>query len=145
MTTLITGVSGQVGSRFARRVRDRHEPIRVLVRTESQAAGWWNAGVETVVGDLRSPDTPARVVGGVRAVVHIAAAFRGVPDEEAIAVNRDATVALAEAARKADVSRFVFASTGLVYGPGRGRPSTEDDEPVDIDSFGAYPRSKREA
>jgi nucleoside-diphosphate-sugar epimerase len=143
MNTLVTGVTGQVGSRFVRRMRDRREPVRVLVRSEEQAAKWWDAGVETVVGDLRDPDTAVRAVRGVGAVVHIAAAFRGVPDDEAFAVNRDATVALAEAARKEGVARFVFTSTNLVYGTGRGRPSTEDDEPAVADA--AYPMSKREA
>ncbi len=142
MTTLITGVSGTVGSRFARRMRDRHEPFRVLVRTEEQAAPWWDAGVEVFLGDLRDPGVAAQAVEHVHAVVHIAAAFRGVPDEEAVAVNRDATIALAEAAVKEGVSRFVFTSTNLVYGPGRGRPTTEDD---DLAPAGAYPESKREA
>jgi nucleoside-diphosphate-sugar epimerase len=145
MSTLITGVTGAVGSRFARRMKDRREPIRVLVRTDVQAAPWWDAGYEVVVGDLREPGTAAQAVEGIDAVVHIAAAFRGVPDEEAFAVNRDATVALAEAAVKAGVSRFVFTSTNLVYGPGRGRPAVEDDELAAAPGFGAYPQSKRDA
>jgi uncharacterized protein YbjT (DUF2867 family) len=44
MTTLITGVTGQVGSRFARRVLDRNEPVRLLVRREEQAAPWRDRG-----------------------------------------------------------------------------------------------------
>jgi nucleoside-diphosphate-sugar epimerase len=142
MTTLITGVSGTVGSRFARRMLDRHEPFRVLVRTEEQATRWWDAGVEVLLGDLRDPGVAERAVERVSAVVHIAAAFRGVPDAEAWAVNRDATIALAEAAVKEGVGRFVLTSTTLVYGPGRGRPNLEDDE---LRPSGAYPESKREA
>jgi nucleoside-diphosphate-sugar epimerase len=142
MTTLITGVSGTVGSRFARRMLDRHEPFRVLVRTEEQAARWWDAGVDVLVGDLRDAGVAERAVERASAVVHIAAAFRGVPDAEAWAVNRDATIALAEAAAKEGVGRFVFASTTLTYGPGRGRPHLEDDE---LRPSGAYPESKREA
>ena len=142
MTTLITGVSGTVGSRFARRMLDRHEPFRVLVRTEEQASRWWDAGVEVLIGDLRDPGVAERAVERASAVVHIAAAFRGVPDAEAWAVNRDATIALAEAAAKEGVGRFVFTSTTLTYGPGRGRPHHEDDE---LRPSGAYPESKREA
>lgn len=142
MTTLITGVSGAVGRRFARRMLDRHEPFRVLVRTEEQAPRWWDAGVEVLVGDLRDPGVAERAVERASAVVHIAAAFRGVPDSEAWAVNRDATITLAEAAAKEGVGRFVFTSTTLTYGPGRGRPNHEDDE---LRPSGAYPESKREA
>jgi nucleoside-diphosphate-sugar epimerase len=139
MTTLITGVTGAVGSRYARRAKER---IRVLVRDEERAAPWWNRGAEVVVGDLRDPDAVKRAVAGVDAVVHLAAAFRGVPDEECVAVNRDAATALGRAALAAGVSRFVLASTSLVYGKGRGRPALEDDEPRPDH---AYPMSKAEA
>jgi nucleoside-diphosphate-sugar epimerase len=101
---------------------------RVLVRTEDQAADWWNRGAEVAVGDLRDPEAVRRAVSGVDAIVHLAAAFRGVEDQEAYAVNRDATLGLAEAALAAGVPRLVCASTNLVYGPGRGRPAAEDDE-----------------
>lgn len=126
MTTLITGVTGAVGSRYARRASGR---IRVLVRDEERAGPWWNRGAEVVVGDLRDPDAVKRAVAGVDAVVHLAAAFRGVPDEECVAVSRDAATELGRAALAAGVSRFVFASTNLVYGRSRGRPALEDDEP----------------
>jgi nucleoside-diphosphate-sugar epimerase len=145
MTTLVTGVTGQVGSRFAGRMLARHEPVRVLVRGDDQAGRWWNRGAEVIVGDLRDPDAVKRALAGADAVVHIAAAFRGVPDEEAVAVNRDATIALARAALDNGIGRFVFTSTNLVYGPGRGRPAVETDEPADAAGFGAYPRSKAEA
>jgi nucleoside-diphosphate-sugar epimerase len=145
MTTLITGATGRVGSRFGRRMLDRQESVRLLVRSEGQAGAWWDRGAEVVVGDLGDADVAKRAVAGVDAVVHVAAAFRGVPDEEAVAVNRDATLELARAALDAGVGRFVFTSTNLVYGPGRGRPATEDDEPADLAGFGAYPRSKAEA
>jgi nucleoside-diphosphate-sugar epimerase len=95
-----------------------------------------------VEGDLRDPETLKRAVAGQEAVVHLAAAFRGVPEEEMLAVNRDASVELARACLAAGVVRFVLASTSLVYGPGRGRPAHEDDEPR---PSGAYPTSKAAA
>jgi nucleoside-diphosphate-sugar epimerase len=69
-----------------------------------------------------------------------------VPDEEAWAVNRDAAVELGRAAQAAGVQRFVQVSTGLVYGVGRGRPLTEDDESRPGGAmWGAYPESKAQA
>jgi nucleoside-diphosphate-sugar epimerase len=56
-----------------------------------------------------------------------------------MAVNRDVTIRLARAALDVGVGRFVFTSTNLVYGPGRGRPAREDDEPTPA---GTYPESK---
>ena len=143
-TTLITGVTGAVGGRYARRLlADPGRSVRVLVRGEERAVPWWNHGAEVVDGDLRDPDAVKRAVAGVDGVVHLAAAFRGgVPDEEATAVNHHGSVALARAALVAGVARFVFASTNLVYGPGRGRPAREDDEPR---PGRAYPASKAAA
>src|SRR5215218_2625491 len=92
MSILVTGATGRVGSRFVRRLVAEGEPVRVLVR------GGEVAGAQTVVGDLRDADDRRRALDAVDAVVHLAAAFRGVPDEEAIAVNHEATVALARAA-----------------------------------------------
>ena len=70
----------------------------------------------------------------------LAGFFRGVTDEEAVAINHTATVELAESALRAGVSRFVYGSTTLVYGPGHGRPALEADEPAPP-AF-AYPTSK---
>ena len=90
--------------------------------------------------------TPAAlddVLKGVDTVVHLGAAFRGVSDEEAVTTNHTATVELARSALRAGVTRFVYASTTLVYGAGRGRPALEADEPAP--SGRAYPTSKAAA
>ncbi|UED84963.1 NAD-dependent epimerase/dehydratase family protein [Streptomyces profundus] len=152
MRVLVTGATGQVGRRFLPRLLRWSGPdqVRVLVRDAGRAGpfpgGFPGGGVEPHVGDLRDTAGLPAALAGVDAVVHIAAAFRGVPDEEARAVNLDATLALAEAALAAGARRFVFASTNLVYGAGRGRPAVETDEATaDGILRGAYPDSKAEA
>ncbi len=83
--------------------------------------------------------TLAAAVRGVDAVVHCAAFFRGATPEQAHAVNDLGTQHLANAARAASVKRFIFTSTGLVYGPRGGRPAREDDACAPMDR---YPASK---
>jgi nucleoside-diphosphate-sugar epimerase len=139
MTTLVSGATGRVGSRFVPRLLADGEHVRVVVRDAEAAAALRERGAEAVHGDLRGSVTQAEAVDGVDAVVHLAAAFRGVPDSEARAVNHATTVDLARAAIAAGVGRFVFVSTNLVYGPGRGRPARESDDPAPT---GAYPESK---
>lgn len=149
MLTLVTGTTGQVGRRFVPRLLAQAragEGIRVLVRDPGRGEPFAALGAEVVVGDLRDTDVLGKAVAGVDAVVNVAAAFRGVPDEEARAVNRDAAVELGRAALASGVRRFVQVSTGLVYGLGRGRPLIEEDEsrpggPM----WGAYPESKAAA
>ncbi|MFJ7073190.1 NAD-dependent epimerase/dehydratase family protein [Streptomyces sp. NPDC098781] len=149
MLTLVTGTTGQVGRRFVPRLLAQARPgerVRVLVRDSARGEPFAELGAEVVVGDLRDAEALGKAVAGVDAVVNVAAAFRGVPDEEAWAVNRDAAVELGRAARAAGVRRFVQVSTGLVYGTGRGRPLTEDDESRPGGSmWGAYPESKARA
>jgi nucleoside-diphosphate-sugar epimerase len=142
MRVLVTGATGRVGSRFVPRLLDQGEQVRVLARDRGRAEPLARRGAEVLEGDLRDPDALKRAVAGVDAVVNLAAAFRGVPEEETVAVTRDAALALADAALAAGVRRHVLASTNLVYGPGRGRPAREDDPPHPAM---AYPTAKRAA
>lgn len=141
MKILVTGATGKVGSRLSVRLAQRGHHVRALVRDEARAKYLHDAHVELVQGDLLDRRSLGAAVRGVDAVVHCAAFFRGATPEEAYAVNDLGTQHLAHAAREASVKRFVFTSTGLVYGPVtvRGRASQEDDpcEPLD-----AYPKSK---
>src|SRR5580698_5018372 len=67
-------------------------------------------------------------VEGIDAVIHLAALFRTFTDNEGIIkTNHAGTVALANASIAAGVKRFIFASTGNVYGSDYGRPAKEDD------------------
>ncbi|MFF1358202.1 NAD-dependent epimerase/dehydratase family protein [Streptomyces sp. NPDC058297] len=149
MLTLVTGATGKVGQRFVPRLLQNTAPgdrVRVLVRDAARGERFAALGADVVVGDLRDADVLGKATAGADAVVNVAAAFRGVPDEEARAVNRDAAIELGRAAVSAGVRRFVQVSTGLVYGTGRGRPLVEDDEPVPGGHmWGAYPESKWEA
>jgi nucleoside-diphosphate-sugar epimerase len=149
MLTLVTGTTGEVGRRFVPRLLSQAPPgdhVRVLVRDESTAAAVTDLGAQVAVGDLRDTETLGKALAGVDAVVNIAAAFRGVPDEEAWAVNRDAALELGRASVASGVRRFVQVSTNVVYGTGRGRPLTEEDPTVPGgEMWGAYAESKGEA
>jgi UDP-glucose 4-epimerase len=128
MNILITGATGKVGSRLAKRLALRRDHVRCLVRSPARAADLGLAPqVELVKGDLLDAASLDLAVRGIDAVVHCAAFFRGATPEEAHAVNDEGTRYLAAAARRAGVKRFVFTSTGLVYGPNGGRPAKEDD------------------
>lgn len=149
MLTLVTGTTGQVGRRFVPRLLAQRQPgeqVRVLVRDAARGERFAELGAQVAVGDMRDEETLGKALAGVDAVVNVAASFRGVPDEEAWAVNRDAAVALGRAAQALGVERFVQVSTDNVYGVGRGRPLTEEDESrPGGEMWGAYPESKAAA
>jgi len=127
MKVLVTGATGKVGSRLSKRLAQRGDRVRALVRDATRAAALREARIELVTGDLLDADSLAAAVRGVDAVVHCAAFFRGATAEQAHAVNDLGSQQLAIAARAAAVKRFIFTSTGLVYGPNGGRLAGEDD------------------
>jgi nucleoside-diphosphate-sugar epimerase len=139
MRILITGATGKVGSRLAKRLAHRGDRVRALVRDPRRAADLPGAGIELVQGDLLDVGSLGPAVHGVDAVVHCAAFFRGATPEQAHAVNDLGTQQLARAARAASVKRFIFTSTGLVYGSNGGRLAGEDDPCAPT---AAYPVSK---
>ncbi len=133
MLTVITGAAGRIGGRLVPAL-GLGGHARVVVREVEQAASYWDAGCDVVIGDLRDPDTAKRAVDGADAVLHLAA---GEP-----AGDVEMTARLGRVALDSGVSRFVFASTSRVYGPGRGRPAAEDDRPA---AAGRCARSKAAA
>ncbi|MFL6160880.1 MAG: NAD-dependent epimerase/dehydratase family protein [Jatrophihabitantaceae bacterium] len=128
MTVLVTGATGRVGSRLVPRLLRQLGSVRVLVRDPDRASPLVAVGAEPVVGDVTDSSVLAQAVKGASSVVHLATLFRPGPEIEA--VNFSATVGLAQACVEAGVGRFVYVSTNQVYGPGRGRPAVETDEPL---------------
>ena len=139
MKILVTGATGKVGSRLTKRLAQRGDQVYALVRDQTRAAHLREARVELVEGDLLKPASLAAAFRGVDAVVHCAAFFRGATAEQAHATNDLGTRSLASAAQSASVKRFIFISTGLVYGSTGGRLAREDDPCAPT---AAYPVSK---
>lgn len=142
MRILVTGATGSVGSHLVSRLFKRKDTIRLFVRQPEKVEKFREQGAEVIVGDLGQPETLVPAVADVDAIIHLAAFFRGATPEEAKAVNQDGTLTLAQEALRAKVTRFVFVSTGLVYGPGLDHPANESDLPNPITP---YPISKFEA
>lgn len=139
MKILVTGATGKVGSRLTRHLAQRGDRIRALVRDPARADGLRGDNVELCKGDLLDTDSLAAAVDGVDAIVHCAAFFRGATPEQAHATNDLGTQNLAHAALAASVKRFIFTSTGRVYGSNGGRLASEDDTCAPT---AAYPLSK---
>ncbi|HJS85982.1 MAG TPA: NAD-dependent epimerase/dehydratase family protein, partial [Acetobacteraceae bacterium] len=111
--TLVTGVTGFVGSAVARALAARGHRLRLLVRPASDRRNLSGLeGAEPVVGDLTDPASLARAAAGCRQVFHVAADYRiWVPNPETmLRANVDGTVALLRAAQAAGAERIVYCS-----------------------------------
>jgi len=136
---LVTGGTGFVGRHLVDALAARGDEVRVLTRADRTPA---RSGVTPIVGDLADETSLERAVHGARVVVHLAA--RLAPAAGDVRAWYDFNVrtsgALAAAAGRAGVERFVHVSSGGVYGDGaEPGPHAEDDVPHPGDP---YERSK---
>ena len=147
MRVLVTGATGRVGTRLVPRLlrNGNVSMVRALARDPARAETLEKDGLEVVMGDLQDPTARREALAGLDAVVHLAAALRGVDPAIMPLVNRDATVALAEDAIAAGAGRFIYVSTNLVYGEGGNRAFVEDDPLQPGTVYGIYPQTKADA
>lgn len=122
MKIAVTGAGGFIGRNLIQRLQGRHEIVPLGRKwTDPGLIGPALQGVEAVIhlGGIKGRDSCERNVG------------------EAIAVNIEGTRLLAEAARKAGVARFLFASTYGVYGRRTPSelPSREESGPRPADLY----------
>ncbi len=119
--------------------------MRILTRNP-QANAWLKhyPAVEIVAGDLQDADVLQRATEGCQYVIHAGGMFRFWGDEKIFATtNIQGTENVLEAARKAQVERFIHISTVAVVGepdPNRIVDETHPAHPTD-----PYQRSKWQA
>ncbi len=114
---LVTGATGFIGGRLARRLAREGRAVRCLVRASSDTSALEELDVELVVGDLTDADSLARAVEGCRHVLHCGALVSDWATVEEIAsINVRGTRDLLAASVAASVRRFVHLSSTDVYG-----------------------------
>ncbi|MEO6201210.1 MAG: SDR family oxidoreductase [Cryobacterium sp.] len=107
---LVVGATGQLGGRIARRLLERGDTVRVLVRDPSASAGLAEAGADIVVGDLRDKESLRRACAGVSAVVTTANSMSRGGEDTVDSVDLTGNANLIDAAAERGVKRFVFVS-----------------------------------
>jgi NAD dependent epimerase/dehydratase len=134
---LVTGAGGFIGSHVVDRLIDDGRRVRALVRYNAEGrAGWLDRlpparrqRIELLSGDVRDADCARAAVAGVDTVLHLAAlidiAYSYRAPRSYLDTNVGGTLNLLQAARDAQVRRFVQTSTSEVYGTARTVPMAE--------------------
>jgi uncharacterized protein YbjT (DUF2867 family) len=106
---LVTGATGRQGGAAVRQLRQRGFPVRALTRdpAQPQARALTGHGVEVVRGDFEDKSALSRVLDGVYGVFSVQNPHQGGIEGE----TRQGTN-LADAAKRSNVSHFVYSSVG---------------------------------
>ena len=105
----ITGATGFAGRHAVAELLLRGHRLRALVRSPEKAG--LPEGVELVKGDLADAEALVQLTDGADAIVHLAGALTGLDCAAYFSVNELGTRALADAAQRAGVRRFVHISS----------------------------------
>lgn len=148
---LVVGGAGYVGSVLTEELLARGYSVRIFDRLFFGDIGLRELRdrVDLVVGDMRAMDPS--VLEGVQAVVNVGGLSNDPTAEynpqANVEMNTTASVALAEAARRAGVSRYVYASSASIYDVGVADISRDVilDETAPVEPRAAYSSSKFQA
>jgi UDP-glucose 4-epimerase len=147
MRTLVTGGAGFIGSNLVDALLARGDEVVVIddlsTGRERNLHDALANGADLVRADIRDGEGVARIVerAAPEAIFHLAAQIdvrKSVADPAADArINVEGTVNVLEAARRANVGRFVNTSTGgAIYGDVDTIPSPESTPPAPMAGYG---------
>jgi UDP-glucuronate 4-epimerase len=156
---LVSGGVGFIGHHVVRALLDRGDTVRVLddfsdapyptalKRANAEELTRTSKAVEIVEGCVTDAPLVARLMTGVSGVIHLAGLAGVRPSFAEPAryqrVNVEGTATMLDAAQKANISLFAFASSSSVYGNATPLPAREDAPAIVPES--PYAASKRSA
>ena len=141
-TVALTGATGFIGKRVARRLAANGCKLQALARATSDRSRLSGFNIHWVEGTLEDPDSLGRLVRGADAVVHCAGAVRGATQAHFDRLNVDGAARLVRAAvEQHPVPRFLLISSLAAREPGLSyyAASKRKAETVLADQAGSMP------
>jgi UDP-glucose 4-epimerase len=140
---LVTGGAGTIGAAVVRRLL-ADPAYEVRVSDQRMAPQWMREGCEVHTGDLRVPEEAHRASAGCDQVIHLAAIVGGIANFHKLPhtlteVNNALYNSVIRAALEAEVERFVYVSSSMVFERAEVFPTPEEylrDCPVPLSAYG---------
>ena len=145
MTILITGATGRIGANVVKRLAERGEHLRCVVRPSTDRLEKLEQfEVEISKIDLRDREKLTQAVKGVDAIIHLGVKLRGPSNYEHLDINTAPTLTLLEAARQhaPNLTRFVYGSSDTLYPHSGYMPSLITPQDIFTRPRGMYAVSK---
>lgn len=145
MRVLITGATGFLGQRLARRLLAEGTPVRILARSVSRARLLVQEGADLIEGEITDGDVVRRALDRITVVYHLAGKLfiPGVPAAEYRQIHVEGMrTLLAACHEQATLERLVHCSTTGVLGVTGAVPADETSAPRPTN---VYEQTKLEA
>ncbi|WP_224363106.1 NAD-dependent epimerase/dehydratase family protein [Hyalangium versicolor] len=138
MHILLTGSTGFIGQRLARRIVERGDTLTALVRKTSKRGVLDELKARCAVGDLLTGEGLVEAVKGVDCVIHLAGVTKARGPEGYFQGNAEGTRRLVKAmAELPSPPRLVYCSSLAAAGPSiPGRPRREEEPPAPVSLYG---------
>lgn len=128
MRHLITGANGFLGANLARKLRERGDDVRCLVRAGSDDSALAGLDCERATGDVTDAQSLPPALKNVDVVIHLAGIRRASARSDFMRVNADGTRIVCDAMLRAGTRRLVLCSSLAASGPcHHDRPRVESD------------------
>jgi nucleoside-diphosphate-sugar epimerase len=136
MNALVTGATGFVGRHLVDALRQAGDAVTALVRSPDKGKAL-GRGVRLAPGHLGSLEALRSAVHGQDVIYHVAGLVAARNEAGFLAVNRDGTLRLLEAAADAGRPRIVLVSSLAAGGPvARGTRRSGDEEAAPVTAYG---------
>lgn len=149
MKVFVTGGTGFIGGHVARKLRERGDDVRALVRDPAKASDLSDLGCELIAGTLTDAPAIRDGIEGCDAAIHGAAVYEvGIPASEHRAMyeaNVLGTENVLRAALDAKLGRVIYISTVAAFGNTRGKVVDESYEHPGTGFTSYYEETKHEA
>ena len=137
MNALVTGATGFVGRHLVEALVEAGDTVTALVRSPEKGKLLGMSGVRLAPGHLGSMEALRSAVHGQEVIYHVAGLVAARNEAEFLAVNRDGTLRLLEAAADAGRPRIVLVSSLAAGGPvPRGTRRSGDEEAAPVTAYG---------
>lgn len=146
MTSLVIGANGFLGSHVTRKLVERGDDVRVMVRATANTVGIDDLPVTRFVGDIFDLDTVRTAMDGCDVVYYCVVDTRAWLRDPAplFRTNVEGLRGVLDVAVAASLQKFVFTSSYATVGRKRGRVATEADA-IDRGALTSYVRSRVQA